>query len=260
MLRARAIAGVEQVEDHRYRRVLAIDGHPKGVTLRFGVNSGPWAIDPADPAVESIVSRLFDTARDLHPFLTLARTDPVLCPLVTKRPGLRIPSVPAPFEAAVRAIVGQLISVAAARTILGRLARRFGQAVGDFRSFPGPEFLAAATQESLRDIGLTSAKTRAIRELALADRAGDLDWNRLRANPEQADLILTAVPGVGPWTSGYVRIRGLADPDAFLPTDLGIVRALEARGIGRNRIEAAAERWRPWRSYAAIHLWASLSD
>ena len=230
------------------------------MTLGFGTDSGQWTIDPSDPALASIVSRLFDTVRDLKPFLALARTDPVLGPLVTKRPGLRIPSVPTPFEAAVRAIVGQLISVAAARTILGRLARRFGQAVGDSRSFPGPEFLAAASQESLRDIGLTTAKTRAIRELALADRAGDFDWNRLRANPEQADPILTAVPGVGPWTSGYVRIRGLADPDAFLPTDLGIVRALEARGIDRNHIEPAAERWRPWRSYAAIHLWASLSD
>ena len=219
-----------------------------------------WGIEPAHPDLESSVGRLFGTAADLTPFLSAARTDPILGPLVAKRPGLRIPAVPTPFEAAVRAIIGQLISVAAARTVLGRLARRFGQPAGDWCSFPDAESLATAGPESLRSLGLTTTKARAIGSLALADGGGELDWNGLLANPERADQVLTALPGVGRWTSGYIRMRGLADPDAFLPTDLGIVRALEARGVRRNRIEATAERWRPWRAYATIHLWASLSD
>ena len=259
-LRARAVDGVEQVEDRRYRRVLTIGNRPTLVTVRFGLATNHWAIEPSRPGLELVVGRLFGTGADLVPFLAMASNDPILGPLVAKRPGLRVPTTPTPFEAAVRAIVGQLISVAAARTILSRLARQFGEPVGDRLLFPGPEALAAAGQSALQGVGLTAAKARALGALSLADRRGELDWTSLHTNGERADEVLTALPGIGPWTSGYVRIRGLADPDAFLPTDLGIVRALEARGVDRHRIETTAERWRPWRSYAAIHLWASFSD
>jgi len=172
-----------------------------------------------------------------------------------------VPGAWEPFELAVRAILGQQVSVAAARTLAGRLAARLGAplpagAPGVERLFPGPEALAAGDLDGL---GLTGARVAALRGLARAVLAGpgllspghDLDATVAR---------LSALPGVGPWTAQYVAMRALDEPDAFPEGDLGLARAV-SRGAERctpAALRRRAEAWRPWRAYAAMHLWMGL--
>ena len=213
-----------------------------------------------------LVRRMFDLDTALGPFLELARRDPLLGPLVARRPGLRLPQLPDPFEGAVRAIVGQQVSVAAARTVVDRLIRRLGErfavAGHELFAFPDPVAMAAASPESLTALGLTRAKAAALIAVAAATAAGAVDWERLRgATPEAAQAALLALPGIGPWTASYIRMRALGDRDAFPASDLGVVKALAALAPRTTPagIAGLAERWRPFRAYAAIHLWRSLS-
>ncbi|HVT57164.1 MAG TPA: AlkA N-terminal domain-containing protein [Thermoanaerobaculia bacterium] len=243
-------------------------GRPRWLDVRADLSAAP--ADRA-PTVVRLVSRMFDLDTDLGPFLELARRDPLLRPLVARAPGLRLPQVPEPFEGAVRAILGQQVSVAAARTMVDRLVRLLGGPVaGGRHAFPLAETVAAAGPKQLATIGLTRAKSTALAGLAAAVLAGTIDWERLRAAPpEEAQAALLALPGVGPWTASYIRMRALGDRDAFPASDLGIVKALGAlwqrSASGRARrppeardIAAAAAAWRPWRAYAALHLWHSL--
>jgi AraC family transcriptional regulator of adaptative response / DNA-3-methyladenine glycosylase II len=153
-----------------------------------------------------------------------------------------------------RAIVNQQVSLAAARTVLGRLAEEHGQPLGRERLFPDPARLAALDPSALPMPG-TRARALVAACRAMAD--GQLDL-RPGADPAQARVALLALPGIGDWTASYVALRALGDRDAFLPTDLGIRRALArlGRATDRRSVEALAERWRPWRAYAAQHLWA----
>jgi AraC family transcriptional regulator of adaptative response / DNA-3-methyladenine glycosylase II len=180
-------------------------------------------------------------------------SDPALGPLVRERPGLRVPGAADGFELAVRAIVGQQVTVAAARTILGRLVSEFGRRLpgGDRLThlFPDAETLAEA------DPGLfpfPRARGEALVELARRTASGELE---LEPGADRADARqrLMAIPGVGPWTAGYVAMRALGDPDVFLPGDVGVRNALARLGIAPDE-----DAWRPWRSYAVMHLWRSL--
>ncbi|GGL52717.1 AlkA N-terminal domain-containing protein [Planomonospora parontospora] len=186
-----------------------------------------------------------------------------LGPLVEARPGLRVPGAWDGFEVAVRAVVGQQISVAGARTILGRIAARAGRPAvpgveGGFPEADAPEvhrlFPTAGEllEADLDGLGLTGRRTATLRALAERVAGGEIDLDGAQ-EPGEAVSELLRVPGIGPWTAGYVALRALRDPDAWPEGDLGLRRAMACLGIPDDHVE----RWRPWRAYAALHLWSS---
>jgi AraC family transcriptional regulator of adaptative response / DNA-3-methyladenine glycosylase II len=205
------------------------------------------------------VRRVFDLGANPEEISFHLGKDALLRPLIRRRPGIRLSLVWDPFEACIRAIVGQQISVKAATTILGRIAQECGKQVpfeeqGITRLFPDP---AALAQAKLASAGLPAARLATIRDLARR-----VDGGKIVLSPEtDADEIarnLREIPGIGEWTVSYVRLRGLGDPDVLLSQDLGVRKALAANGKlpKSSAIEKRAESWRPWRSYAVLHLWA----
>lgn len=260
-LAARVVPSLEGVEDGEYRRSLRVDGRPVTLAVRFlpgelTVRSSP-RLPPGE--LRRLVTRMFDLDVDLGAFHALASGDPLLRDLVATRPWIRLPQYLDPFEGTVRAILGQQVSLAAASTMVDRLVRRVGDpAPAPLLAFPRPEAVAALGHQGLLELGLTRAKAAALHGLALAD----LDWERLRTAPaEEAEAELDALPGIGPWTASYVRMRTLGDRDAFPAADLGVIKALRAllpEEPTPGRIAALAESWRPWRAYATLHLWHSL--
>jgi 3-methyladenine DNA glycosylase/8-oxoguanine DNA glycosylase len=271
-LGARAIPGLEGFAAGEYRR--ALRGRDATIGIRFGAKKSvevrvAGALDPAELPV--VVGRMFDLDAPLAELHALAAADSILAPLVAARPGMRLPVYDDPFEALIRAILGQQVSVAAARTIGGRMVARFGRPAPRFdrqkeepplRFFPEPETLAEAGEPALRELGLTGAKARSLLGASAAVASGAIDLQALRAAPaDAATAALRTLPGVGPWTAAYVRLRGLGDRDAFPAGDLGVRKALAPPG-DRLPSEAETERlsapWRPWRGYATLHLWAGL--
>lgn len=260
-LAARVVPALEGIEDGEYRRSLRVGGRPVTLAVRFlpgelAVRSSP-RLPPGE--LRRLVTRMFDLDVDLGAFHALASGDPLLRDLVAARPWIRLPQYLDPFEGTVRAILGQQVSLAAASTMVDRLVRRVGDpAPASFLAFPRPEAVAALGHQGLLELGLTRAKAASLHGLALAD----LDWERLRTAPaEQAEAELDALPGIGPWTASYVRMRTLGDRDAFPAADLGVIKALRAllpEEPSPARIAALAESWRPWRAYATLHLWHSL--
>ncbi|MFL6292116.1 MAG: DNA-3-methyladenine glycosylase family protein [Thermoanaerobaculia bacterium] len=260
-LAARVVPSLENVEDGEYRRSLRVDGRPVTLAVRFLPGELAVRSSPRLPPVKlrRLVTRMFDLDVDLGAFHALASGDPLLRDLVAARPWIRLPQYLDPFEGTVRAILGQQVSLAAASTMVDRLVRRVGDpAPAPFLAFPRPEAVAALGHQGLLELGLTRAKAASLHGLALAD----LDWNHLRTAPaEQAEAELDALPGIGPWTASYVRMRTLGDRDAFPAADLGVIKALRAllaEQPSPARIAALAESWRPWRAYATLHLWHSL--
>jgi AraC family transcriptional regulator, regulatory protein of adaptative response / DNA-3-methyladenine glycosylase II len=179
--------------------------------------------------------------------------DPALAPLVSAAPGRRVPSSPDADELAIRAVLGQQVSVAGARTLTARLLAAgtpLAEPVGTLtHAFPRAAVLADA---DLTAVGLTGARRGTVSALAAALASGDIALDP-GADREEAGRALLAVPGIGPWTAALVGLRGLADPDVWLPGDLALRKSLAA--LGSSDADAAA-RWRPWRSYAVLHLWA----
>jgi len=201
---------------------------------------------------------LFDLDADPDAVDRALATDPVLAPLVAARPGLRSPGHVDPQELAVRAVLGQQVTVAAARTLAGRLADRYGEPLpapsgGLTRLFPSSAALAEAADE---DLAMPRARQRAVRGLCAALATGAVDLSP-GVDREQAAADLLALPGIGPWTVSYVRMRALGDPDAYLPTDIGVRHGLRA---AQAPDDLDPDSWRPWRSYAVHHLWAALGD
>jgi len=199
---------------------------------------------------------MFDCGADPTEIGAALSRDPMLKPLVKRRQGQRLPSAWDPFEMAVRAILGQQISVAGATTIAGRLVERCGTplkkpAGGLTHIFPDPGTLAAA---DLAAIGLTNKRVETVRGFAEAVATGALDLEAPRGVDDFVARFV-ALPGIGPWTAHYVAMRALGEPDAFPSSDLGLKHA-----SGGVDLDDRSERWRPWRSYAALHLWASLAD
>ncbi|MFL5771052.1 MAG: DNA-3-methyladenine glycosylase family protein [Chloroflexota bacterium] len=261
-LSARAIPGVEVVEGGRYRRSIRVDGVPGTIEIRptdCGVEAkvdGPHL----DAAMEARLRRWFDLDADVETIDRHFARDPLLGRLVAARPGLRVPGAWDPFELAIRAIVGQQVSVAGARTIAGRIVARAGDRLPSpsgsvVALFPSPGQLAAA---DLSAIGMPGARARAIVGFASAVAA---DQGLLAASDDLGEIVrrLTALPGIGEWTAQYVALRGLKHPDAFPASDLGILRALAGAGRRATPAEAIAraEAWRPYRAYAAQHLWSA---
>lgn len=222
---------------------------------------------PALPAAEvrALVERSFDLTTDLAPFRALARRDALLAPLLEARPALRLPQLLDPFEGLIRAVLGQQVSVVGASTMTDRLVRAFGTPLADVDGqlplfgFPSPQRLADAGADTLRTIGLTNAKAATLHGVSHAVATRVIDLDALRGAPtDEAEATLIALPGIGPWTAHYVRMRALGDRDAFPAADLGVLKAMATAGIHRRDILAHAERWRPWRAYATLHLWESL--
>ena len=266
-LAARAIPGVEQVGDGVYRRtltlgvaraVVAVRAAPAGHSLVAELRLSSVA---ALPAAVGALRRLFDLDADVAAIDAHLARDPLLAPLVRRRPGLRVPGAADPFELAVRAILGQQVSVAAARTLAGRIAEAHGARIPEAAegepalAFPGPAVLAGA---DLSRVGLPRARVEAIRALARAVAADPtlLDPGRDLATSAAR---LAELPGVGAWTAQYVAMRALREPDAFPASDLGLLRAVSRAGPSPRPAALAerAEAWRPWRAYAAMHLWSA---
>jgi AraC family transcriptional regulator of adaptative response / DNA-3-methyladenine glycosylase II len=267
-LRGRAIPGVELVGDDVYRRVVHVDGHVGEIAISPARDRPALrlALSPALlPVVMPLVARvrrMFDL--DARPDLIVRAlgNDRTLASSVAARPGLRLPGAIDPFEAAVRAMLGQQVSVAAATTLAGRFAARFGAPVttatpGLDRRFPTPAEVVAAGPTRIVTIGMPMTRATAIHAFAREVASGALRLDRAR-DLDELVAQLVALPGIGPWTAHYLAMRALHLPDAFPAADLGVQKAL--RRTGAKSAEARAEHWRPFRSYAVMHLWTQLSE
>jgi AraC family transcriptional regulator of adaptative response / DNA-3-methyladenine glycosylase II len=270
-LRARAIPGIEAVSDCRYARTIAI-GDERGMLIveRADRNCLRAIVRFPNlrnlPAIIARVRRVFDLAADPMAIGAHLSQDPLLAPLVAARPGLRVPGAWDGFELAVRAILGQQITVAAATRLAGQLVLSFGETIADPAAldlglthvFPTPGQLA---EGDLAVIGMPNARRMALSSLAAAVVADPLIFGP-RRSLDEAVAQLRALPGIGEWTAQYIAMRELREPDAFPAADIGLMRAMSDAGGVRPSpaaLLAHAEQWRPWRAYAALHLWASES-
>jgi AraC family transcriptional regulator, regulatory protein of adaptative response / DNA-3-methyladenine glycosylase II len=269
-LRARAIPGVETVENGTYRRTVAINGfagsvevthlpqrQSLGVAIRF-----PDV--PSLPAIVTRVRRLFDVGADIETIDAHLSLDPRLAPLVAQRPGLRAPGGWDGFELAVRAILGQQVSVAAARRLAGQLVALHGEPMpaghtahpGLSHVFPTATRLAGAKAIGL---GMPGARQSCLKAFAQAAE-DDPSLFRPFGTIEEAIARLRTIPGVGEWTAQYIALRALREMDAFPASDVGLLRgAAIVDGVkpSSTSLLHRAEVWRPWRAYAAQHLWAA---
>jgi AraC family transcriptional regulator of adaptative response / DNA-3-methyladenine glycosylase II len=269
---ARAIPGVELIVNNRYRRTIALDGvigsfevaHDGGhnclvATIRL----------PRLRALLSVVGRLrrmFDLDADVEAIGAHLAKDEGLAPLVAKRPGLRTPGAWDPFEHAVRAIFGQQITVSGARTLAGKLVRLCGTPLSRARTgndplthvFPSPQQIATA---DFSNFGMPAARLKALQSLAAVAIA---DPKLFDPAGLRADVLarMLALPGFGEWTVQYWALRALRDADAFPAADIGLLRAMTTNGkrLSPEALTKRAEAWRPWRAYAAQHLWTSNGD
>lgn len=265
----RAIPGVEFVSGNCYRR-----------SIRIGKQTGILEVRPDQSASHLNVSigladtvnlqaviercrRLFDLDADSAAINAHLGCDPLLAKSIKERAGLRIPGAWDVFEIAVRAVLGQQVSVAAARTFAARLVAAFGEPLKKAGSnelthlFPMAEALADADFSA---IGLTKRRAETLRGLSRAFAGGDLGLD-VASDLGDIESRLTALPGIGPWTAQYIAMRAFGEPDAFPTGDLGLLNAVTAMGekLIARELDKRAESWRPWRAYATMHLWASLS-
>jgi AraC family transcriptional regulator of adaptative response / DNA-3-methyladenine glycosylase II len=268
-LEARAIPGVESVSGQAYRRTIALGGQCGAISVapadknRIDV-SVRFPDLAALPQIIARVRRVFDLSADPDTIGAHLSLDPVLAPLVSARPGLRVPGAWDGFELAVRAIFGQQITVPAATRLLGRLVEAYGESLptmihdgeGLSHLFPTAADLAAA---DLADLGMPKARAMSVTSLAAALCADPAIFGR-GASLEEAIVKLRSLPGIGEWTAQYIAMRELREPDAFPAADIGLMRAMadaDGRRPSPAELLSRAEAWRPWRAYAALHLWAA---
>jgi AraC family transcriptional regulator of adaptative response / DNA-3-methyladenine glycosylase II len=268
---ARAIPGVEAVHGKRYLRSVCIDGTNSIVDLCDAGGSVLLTVHGAGTrSLLPIIQRvrgMFDLDASPHDISRILSRDDHLRPLLRNAPGIRVPGVWDGFELTVRAILGQQISVAAATTLAGRLAKRYGTqfnvAVPGLDNdkvpdtiFPRPENLLRAR---LGDLGIIRSRAATIRRVAKGVALGQISFDHAQSVEEFCKSLL-AIKGIGEWTAQYVAMRALKDPDAFPHSDLGLLRAFDAPGHDRIKpaeLKSRAESWRPWRAYAALLLWSS---
>jgi len=270
--RLRAVPGVECVENDAYLRTVRSGDRIGWIRVAPGKRGRSLVLEVSPALVQARatiiegVRRLFDLDADPAFIGQRLSQDPRLARLVELRPGLRVPRAFDPAEIAARAVLGQQVTVAAARTLAGRLARAMGDViVTPFESldrlWPTPARLAAQPLSSLVSIPLTRARANAlvhlmsaIAEERIALAVGTRRSAAVRENVERTMASMVELPGIGPWTANYIAMRGLAWSDAFPEGDIVLRKALG--GTARVCL-AHAERWRPFRAYAALHLWAS---
>lgn len=270
-LRTRALPGIEAVDAHSYARVFGPAGAPGWLRL------SAWPGDehalklqlhcPQPAQLLPVVNRLrrmFDLDAEPRAIAATLGSGGVLAPLLRQRPGLRLPGGWDGFEIAVRAVLGQQVSVAAARTLATRIVTRFGEPLaapalpGLERLFPTPERLAEA---DLREIGVINARAQTIRGIARALLDGRVDF-RAEQTLEEFVSRWTALPGLGEWTAQYMAMRALSHPDAFPAADLVLRRVAAGAGteLSTKALTTMAQAWRPWRAYAVMHLWRHAAD
>ena len=267
-LGARAVPGVELVENKRYRRTVRVGGATGLIQVEHGAPKH-YLLLTISPSLSrgliQIVDRvrtLFDLRADPMEIGRHLQQDARLSPLVQRRPGLRVPGAWDGFEVAVRAIVGQQVSVKGATTLIGRLAAACGDPIetsepGLTHLFPTPQQLSTA---DLSGLGLTRQRIVAIQALAAAVRDGELVLGTA-VSLEDAIQQLTQLPGVGDWTAQYIAMRAFGEPDAFPAGDL-VLRKVVGNGtvVSAKELYQIAESWRPWRAYAAMQLWTGSKD
>lgn len=264
-LRDRAVPGIEEVVDSTYRRSVSLE-HGNGLvelTPSDDVMRCRLRLDDFRDLTAAVARcrRLLDLDADPIAVGQLLGADPILGSLVARHPGLRVPGCLDGGELAIRALINQQISVKAAQALCAKLVRDLGpelpQAVGTVTN----HFPSMATLAELDPSALPMPLKRAATLCSLAQLlAGDELVLDAGADPDQVVTRLLRIPGVGPWTASYITMRALGNPDVFLPTDVGIRRALRSLGHRVDWAGQMAEAWRPWRSYAVVHLWTSLSD
>jgi AraC family transcriptional regulator of adaptative response / DNA-3-methyladenine glycosylase II len=264
-LAGHAVPGVESVVDGVHARTLRLPHGPAvarahlgerqsgGVPCRFSL----YDARDADVALQRM-RWLLDADCDPVRVDRALGADALLAPLVAANPGLRVPGSVDGFEVGVRTILGQQVTVSGGITLTARLVASYGEVVdagdGLTHLFPTPAALARLDVETL---AVPRARGRALTGFAAAVAAGAVVLDRSRPREEvRSDLL--ALSGIGPWTADYLAMRALDEPDAFLPTDVGVRRAATLLGVGLDEVLLASERWRPWRSYALMHLWQVL--
>jgi AraC family transcriptional regulator of adaptative response / DNA-3-methyladenine glycosylase II len=272
-LRARAIPGVEVVEAGRYLRTVEVDGGvgtiavahlPKKESLEVSIR---FPDVKSLPAIVARVRRQFDLGADIETIDQHLSTDPALARLVTLRPGLRAPGGWDGFEIAVRAVLGQQITVAAARRLAGELVKLHGRSVPQasrihpalLQVFPGAVRLVSAASIGLGMPGARLATLKAVAEAAVADA----NLFRPFGGVDETVARLKAIRGIGEWTAQYIALRAVREMDAFPATDIGLLRgaaSIDGTAVTPAHLLDRAESWRPWRAYAAQHLWAADSN
>jgi AraC family transcriptional regulator of adaptative response / DNA-3-methyladenine glycosylase II len=264
-LRARQLAGVEHVTDDAYARTVRLGAHTGWIRVTHAKDGAALALElahsltPALPALLRRVRALFDLEARPDVIARHLRKDRVLAPLVAANPGLRVPGAFDGFEMAVRAILGQQITVKAATTIAGRLAGLLGEPIATpdpeiTRLSPAPARLARARAEDLAALGIPGARCKSLIALARAHVSGALSLDGGARPDVDATLArLVALPGVGPWTAHYIAMRALRWPDAFPRGDVAVLSSLG--GVTPVEADEMSRAWQPWRSYAVLHLW-----
>lgn len=264
---ATAVPGVEEWHAGAYRRTVRFDAGRHGI-VALAPGGADWVrarlllTDPVDvPAALVVSRRILDLDADPAAIDAVLAADPPLAPLVAAAPGRRVPGVADGAEMAIRAVLGQQVSTAAARTHAGRLVRATGPSVDDPEGnlthlFPESSAIADARDEVF---AFPSARVRSLRALATALAEGRIPALHPGADPAAARAALAELPGIGPWTIETVAMRALADRDAFIPTDLGVRATAAALGLPATpaALTGRAEAWRPYRAYAVQHLWAT---
>lgn len=264
----RLLPGVEALDSERYSRTVRVGADIGWISVRPAPGQPYLELTLSDslrehaPVLASRVCKMFDLNTDPAAIAQHFATDPLLAPLVASNPELRLPSAFDPFEQAVRAIVGQQVTVKAAVTITRRLVERLGEelprspaneAAGLLRLFPSPEVVAEAL---LDNIGMPGKRVATLQGLANAIADGEL---KLHIENGADELIsrLCELPGIGAWTAEYIALRGFGDADAFPAADLGLLKAplWGSQGVTAKQLLARSQAWRPWRAYAAVHIW-----
>jgi AraC family transcriptional regulator of adaptative response / DNA-3-methyladenine glycosylase II len=264
---ARAIPGVEAVVDDRYLRTVRVDDRAGIIELRHKGDSVRLTLRGIDTtSIFPVVQRcreIFDLDAPMQEISTILSRDPILKPRLRQHTGIRVPGAWDGFELTVRAVLGQQVSVKAATTMAGRIARTYGDPVATVPGceelthlFPGPERLQRAR---FNNVGLTGSRAETLRRVSKAIVSGALSFDSAQEFAAIRESLL-AIRGIGEWTAQYVAMRALKNPDAFPAADLGLLRAFDRPGRTRMRpatLEEISQGWRPWRAYAAILLWSS---
>jgi len=263
-LSQRVVPGVEAVESGIYQRTISLNGESGTLAVSLSASRDALEVCISFPEprwlflIVERVRRMFDLSADPSEIGSRLGRDSLLIKRLAAMPGLRVPGCWDGFELSVRALLGQQVSVRAARTLAGRLVNRFGTQISTESTlthlFPSPEQLAHA---DISSIGLTQARAESIRLLARAVVAGEINFASV-VNLEEFQSRLCELPGIGHWTAQYIAMRALGDPDAFPAGDLGLLRAASSRN--ERDLARRAESWRPWRAYAALYLWQANGD
>ena len=265
-LGARTVKGVEWVEGDTYLRTARLGTHTGWIRVRHAPDKRVLLVElthslmPVLPAVLGRLRHVFDLTARPDVIDAKLSEDPTLLDAVARNPGLRIPGAFDGFELAVRAILGQQVSVKSARTLAGRFAEAFGDELatphmGLTRLSPTPERIAGAPPRQLVSLGILESRARSIIHLAQEIAAGRLTLEA-GAEPNETIARLSALPGIGAWTAQYIAMRALRWPDAFPSGDIAVRKKLG--GVTAARAEERSRAWSPWRSYATLHLWSSV--